>query len=282
MNYPKRNHYIPQFIIRNFADSDGKVYCFSRKNDKTYAVTPKNVLLENSLYTLKDEFGRKSTQRETEFSRLESRVARLVNRIIHEVSSGEKIISLSEDDRSLWADYLITQQSRHPERWRSIRAEDSIPRIISQIERGGRLIHPLVKAYYLSEPMKEILAKESWLKLNSCDKAQLESKSILMNGEIEIMVADDSHEGFLLGDRPYNRYPRENNLALWDPETRLRNPNSSEITISWKFSRRPSQIGATVISISNDVVAEYNKLVIEQSITIVGRTPEMINRLMKN
>ena len=50
---PKRQHTVPRFLLKNFADEHGKLHCFDRKRDRTYAATPENAFVESHMYTLK-------------------------------------------------------------------------------------------------------------------------------------------------------------------------------------------------------------------------------------
>ena len=45
-----RNHYIPQFIIRQFADPEGFVYVYEKKAKKIRRLKPKDVFVLNNLY----------------------------------------------------------------------------------------------------------------------------------------------------------------------------------------------------------------------------------------
>lgn len=49
MNISRRHHYIPQFFIKNFADSDGLVYIFNKQEFRlvTKKQSPKSVFFEN-------------------------------------------------------------------------------------------------------------------------------------------------------------------------------------------------------------------------------------------
>lgn len=48
---PIRHHYIPQFILRNFAvDNSGKVLYYDKKSEKTSEVKPRDIFFENNLY----------------------------------------------------------------------------------------------------------------------------------------------------------------------------------------------------------------------------------------
>lgn len=48
---PIRHHYIPQFILRNFAvDNSGKVLYYDKKSKKTSEVKPRDIFFENNLY----------------------------------------------------------------------------------------------------------------------------------------------------------------------------------------------------------------------------------------
>lgn len=51
----ERNHYIPQFYLKNFSNKNGALYSFDKKKPKTFYVKPINAGLEKDLYTVKNK-----------------------------------------------------------------------------------------------------------------------------------------------------------------------------------------------------------------------------------
>ena len=79
-----RHHYIPQWLLRNFRDSSGKIYGFVKSNPArgVFATTPKNLMVEKDLYTLLGESGPARQAVEAWFSEHEGREKTVTEKII--------------------------------------------------------------------------------------------------------------------------------------------------------------------------------------------------------
>ena len=76
-----RNHYIPQFIIRQFADSEGFVYVYGTEAKEIRRLKPKDVFVVNNLYD--DDV-------EHLLARVESRISRTLKSVLGSCRSGTK------------------------------------------------------------------------------------------------------------------------------------------------------------------------------------------------
>ena len=79
-----RHHYIPQWLLRNFRDSTGKIYGFVKSNSAAgvFATKPMNLLVEKDLYTLLGESEPARQAVEEGFSRFEADMKRVADKII--------------------------------------------------------------------------------------------------------------------------------------------------------------------------------------------------------
>ncbi|MCY3626694.1 MAG: DUF4238 domain-containing protein [Gammaproteobacteria bacterium] len=88
-NRSKRHHYIPQFLIKNWANDTGKVWSYNKRTDCIFPSSPKNLFLENGLYTLMHGLNlEKSDEIEKLFAGQEERVAKIVDKILKNVRNG--------------------------------------------------------------------------------------------------------------------------------------------------------------------------------------------------
>ena len=76
-----RNHYIPQFIIREFADSEGFVHVYVKQAKKIVKLTPKDVFVVNNLYD--DDV-------EHLLARVESRISRTLTSVLASCRNGTR------------------------------------------------------------------------------------------------------------------------------------------------------------------------------------------------
>ena len=125
-NKPKRNHYIPQMLLKNFCGESGRVWVDDGK--KIYSTNPRNVFVQGHLYT-KSIFGNspkdtdhedflnsieKSYEYEERLSEIESRATPAVQEIVDHVRQG-KCPQLSIELRDAWKRFLIAIARRTPE-----------------------------------------------------------------------------------------------------------------------------------------------------------------------
>lgn len=61
-NEPRKHHYIPQFLLKHFADNDGKVHVFDKKLNASRHQSTKKIAFENDMYVIKDDTGRKNLE----------------------------------------------------------------------------------------------------------------------------------------------------------------------------------------------------------------------------
>ena len=101
----KRQHYIPQFYLREIAkgSKQSQVYCFDKKTGKAFSVSTKGIGAENYFY---DVEGRQDI--EVAFSKLESKFSIPYQALLKSKNTRK----LSEDDQIGLAVLIATQTLR--------------------------------------------------------------------------------------------------------------------------------------------------------------------------
>lgn len=116
MSNPKRHHYVPRFLVKNFANSDGRVWTYSKVAPKAGVrfVRTEQVFVENELYTATNSAGEKDVSLELAFSAIEGSAAPVVEKI---VAAGRSVspVPLDEDERAAWDAFFIAQVHRTPD-----------------------------------------------------------------------------------------------------------------------------------------------------------------------
>ena len=79
-----RHHYIPQWLLRNFQNSSGKIYGFVKSDSArgVFTVTPKNLMVEKDLYALLGESGLAKQAVEKGLSKFEAAAKCVADKII--------------------------------------------------------------------------------------------------------------------------------------------------------------------------------------------------------
>ncbi len=113
MNIPKKHHYIPNFLLNNFTDSNGLLWIFQKEPPKLYRSKPKNSFLETDFYTKTEMNGSKKTCAESNLSSHESKVARILHQLIGSIHKGAPV-SLSPEDYAILCKFLYILFDRNP------------------------------------------------------------------------------------------------------------------------------------------------------------------------
>ena len=76
-----RNHYVPQFVIREFADKDGMVYAYNKRNGKSWRSSPRDLFVIRNFH---------DDSVEQAFERLETWISPDVKSILESCRSNTK------------------------------------------------------------------------------------------------------------------------------------------------------------------------------------------------
>ena len=112
-----RNHYVPQFLLRAWAETSGdnklEAFRIDRPNIPSSRLPPKSTGYEDDLYalTLEEVAGTKKHEVETDFlQKIDSDSA-----IVRKKMIIEGLTALTRKDRFIWASFLICLRARTPD-----------------------------------------------------------------------------------------------------------------------------------------------------------------------
>jgi hypothetical protein len=93
-SFPKKQHYVPQFLLRNFA-STGKeqLYVYDKKEGRCFRAKVQKIAAENGLYDLQSPDGKTSV--EPMLSKLEGDASAVIQKLI----KSQNVKSLSSDEK---------------------------------------------------------------------------------------------------------------------------------------------------------------------------------------
>lgn len=79
----KRHHYIPRVYLKNFTNSNDKVWVYDKKLKTLKELSTKDTTLEKELYTITDADGNKNYSLEELFGKIETIASPIINKIIN-------------------------------------------------------------------------------------------------------------------------------------------------------------------------------------------------------
>lgn len=275
-NQPKRHHYIPQFILRNFTDHNGKLYCFDKRLSKTFTSVPTNVFVKNNLNTHKYEDGTTSTHLESSLSKeIESPAAVVVEKIITSARHGDNL-ELTQSEQKVWINFLYAQLMRHPHQRDFVQNKNHIHQILDDIECNTDHLIPEMRKYFEDPERKKRMANNAWQNaVMPPQEDQGQVMPILKSRSIGTILLTKKSKSFVIGDIPIIRLPSPE-TSLQAPEVRLLYPVSKDVIIKWGLSDGDEYL---LLVSDNSCIRALNEASLRQSNIIAGCSEKLIQSL---
>jgi hypothetical protein len=139
----RRHHFVPQFYLENWVGADGKLACYRWMRSRVIVsrLGPRNVAYREGLYTLPQapEHQRQSIEKEF-FAPIDERAAKVHRQLVTVGTT-----TLSMQDRTDWAVFLLSLRVRTPESVERIRA-DATAELLQVLDRDPEQWNQLRKA----------------------------------------------------------------------------------------------------------------------------------------
>ena len=286
-NRPKRHHYVPQFLLREFTDDNKKLhFCILGSSEGAVikpservvkSATPKNLFLKKELYTQYSDHGEKDSSLEESIRNLETEAAPVIKKIINSARAN-KLLELNPDERDIWDAFFLIQSLRIPDILDPIVNEypDWIPEFISDYEKehGPPTKEEIKKA---NDP-KEIERTKQNLRAITVSRLTSESKifQILQGRGLIIGVIRKPNKSFIIGSNPTARLYRQ----LSDPEAEWHLPIAHDITVTHHgFYDRGEENLAKITG--DHTIRKINETICNWSSSIAGRSRRLITSLAR-
>jgi len=89
-NLPKRNHYIPQMVLRNFVEDSGRLHIFDKKTSEFFELKPKDAFVENRRNVRYSDGGQQDDfEVEEQLSKIEDAAAPAIKKFIDSARKGD-------------------------------------------------------------------------------------------------------------------------------------------------------------------------------------------------
>ena len=111
MNFPKRQHIVPRFILENFTDETGLLHCYHKPTDTPFAKKPKEALKELYFYTEKAQDGTPTNEAEQRLQELEDAFKPLSRKLIA-CARSDRTVELSAGETEKLREFVLVQFRR--------------------------------------------------------------------------------------------------------------------------------------------------------------------------
>jgi hypothetical protein len=106
-------HFVPQFYLKRFADSQGLIWVYDKDRDKVFSTSPRNLAAERGFYSLPDIFPDPALM-ERQFAELEEQAAKISQGWLDKLEPGQSI-AIPSVNREIMSLYLTIQLLRTSE-----------------------------------------------------------------------------------------------------------------------------------------------------------------------
>jgi hypothetical protein len=273
-NKPKRHHFIPQMMLRHFADSDGQLWFWRRdfEQGEVRKARTQNLFVEKDLYTFVATDGTKDVALETFFSKLEGSGANFISQLADIIRSRETP-ELDEGAWNLWAHFFYYHLKRTP---------GAIASFAEQMNFDGMIdeAYEKIKAVRLetgADP--DELGLRNKIQQNAIVLAQHAAPSVEVLAAFEklglaIYKTADTSKSFIVGDVPGATAKFRMANGAWSHPTLF-------LPLTWDIAVGQLQGGRKVeiINVDRDQIRRMNIETTARSQVIAGRSSALIKSL---
>ena len=283
-NRPRRHHYIPEMLLRNFCDDGGVLWVGDKKRGKCYKTTPKNVFVERNLYSNRDHNrGTDSYEYEQALSKIESNAKPAISSVIEQMR-GERNPRLAlEMDRRL-KKFVISMARRTPESQERVFGETdaSFEEVFDSVTKGflkGAGYDVPEQDWFDQDP--SILKLKRTMKLNHSANFAAGEHHILQ--EESTRFSRETGWGFALIESPKRSFViGSHGLTVMQESASLGGnwlPISHDVAI--QVTSSPGRGFRLCLDNKNEsIIKSINRTTTSQSDMIVGRSEALIRSLM--
>ncbi|WP_213981347.1 DUF4238 domain-containing protein [Sphingomonas sp. dw_22] len=275
-NLPKRHHFIPQMILRHFADSDGQLWFWRRgfaEGDVRKAGT-QQLFVEKDLYTRFHTDGSKDIALERFFSAMEGNGASFIDQLADAVRSN-KLPKLDAGAWEFWDLFFYFQLKRTPGAIKEIGAKMGFD---DRIKAAADEIRAIRKetGKDVDEP-----GLEEWIAKNAVVLAQAAKPSDELLAQFKTMGLaiyriNDPQKSFVVGDVP-GATARFRIEGGWSRPTMFL-PLTWDIAVGQLGGRRAVE----VVMVDREQARRMNIASTTRSTVIAGRSGALIASLSRD
>ena len=233
MSIPKRHHFVPQMLLRRFADADGRLFFFDKRiADKgVQKASPDNIFLQRHLYTQYEKDGTKDVSAERHFAQLEGEADRIIDKITQQAELG-KLPRLTTAERKTWDQFFYYQWKRTPDSF--LRSEtladfdEALDWAIDEYEQAHRPLTDKEKQDLEHPDAIKRIAQNA--RVQAVTDPGKEVQDIMARKALGIVLLAKPNKSFVIGSYPIVRFAPGTHLS--DPRAGMWLPVAHNIAIT--------------------------------------------------
>ena len=280
MSRPRRQHTIPEFLLRNFTDGSGCTYYFRKveSDASIIKVSPRNVFVERDRNSIIGPEGQIDSSLEEHFSQLEGLACDVILKLLDSIRS-DQLPEINTNDRIVLNYFVYHQWTR-------------VPDVMDGIVRNT----PFEEM--VEDTKKEVLAKGGTVSLREVKEILDDKERFLHNARVQTMAAKSEKIipwieargltifhirspglSFVLGSNPVLRSKGNTKNDLSDLSVEVSLPIAPDTALALhggspdKFRVHPLY--------DRQIVRAYNEAVFAQSTGTVSMSRQLLRSLAK-
>ena len=281
MNEPKKQHYVPRMLLKNFVDeSNGMLYFYSKKNPAggVQQASPEKLFRQQHLYTRRGEKGSKDFSVENGLADLETISTPVINRIMQLTRGCKPSAGIAHrvlwnevtcDDRLVLCSFIASQQTRVPDFQDSVVGDTEFERIahrtMEDLRAKGHVLTPSERDRLLSPPELKRMRKNLMAGLAVPNETFVK---MLVRKQIHVIRITKNNKSLVVGSRPV---VRPGKMHLEEPEAQVWLAISHDVVVALCSQDK--------WTIGSDDIRKLNEAVFRQSTLIAGRSHKLIASL---
>ena len=280
MTKPRRQHTIPQFLLRHFVEDKGRIYYFRKANPDRgiIATTPKNTFVEGDAYSIRTLEEGIDVSVEEKFSKIESLAALSVSKILEAIRN-DRMPSLTQNDRIALNWFIYHQSTRVPDVTDRMVEETRFEQMVQDakdkiLAQGGAV--PIEQVRQLMESKDQLLHNARVMAVGTTsmkvmpylEKRGLTIAHIVRNGMC-----------FVIGSKPMLRSSHNGKSHLADLDVELHLPVASDTALVLHGSS-PEKYTVRVLN-DKGWVRDFNERVFAQSSATASGSRQLLVSLAR-
>jgi hypothetical protein len=276
MSTPKRHHFVPQLLLKNFTDDDGYLHWrfLSGRHEALRRGRPDEVFFENHLYSTMSEGGKKDARIEQQFlAVIESDAAPVVRTILEAARAGKPPV-LADDQRAAWIAFFLTQWRRTPDRQKAVLPDAHGMEMLEEMLEKLRQSFP-ERSAEIARLSTESEKRRTLRNTRIEGLRQISPKvlAVLEQRGIAVLRIVKPRRSFIIASNPVAKMTSEGRNDLSDTSAEMWMPIASDVAVGIG----PGSRDVLLIEVTDErPVRQINQAIARQSSAIAGCSAALV------
>ena len=277
VNVPKRHHYVPQMLLRQFTNTQGRLFFFNKnlRSKGVISATPKDVFVKKYLYVQYDEDGVKDYAIEASLAAIEAKAAKILAKIVSAARASQEP-GLTIEEKKDWDTFFCSLWIRAPDVHRPV--GDIEDRFRKAAERAFTYDSKKVESLLRDKAKMRRIEQSITANLALPYRANLPQFDDIKRRGIKVVSIRNPSMSFVIGSRPvaFVAFPYLTDFTGLSADPWL--PLAPDVAVTPTLHAGMEQI----VHIRNKREVRWiNEVILSQSTSIASHSQELVASLSR-